>query len=222
LSILSKSTVGFVGTTGSGKTTTVDIILGLIEAQKGILEIDGKIITQKNVRAWHQSIGYVPQHIFLSDDTIAANIAFGVESKNINYKTVEEVSKIASIHNFISTELPEKYFTTIGERGVRLSGGQRQRIGIARALYNNPKLLILDEATNALDNLTEKAVMDAINNLKKDITIILIAHSLSTVKNCDKIFLIESGKLKNEGTFEELIKTDKDFAKQTMLTNDKN
>ena len=222
LSILSKSTVGFVGTTGSGKTTTVDIILGLIEAQKGILEIDGKIITQKNVRAWHQSIGYVPQHIFLSDDTIAANIAFGVESKNINYKTVEEVSKIASIHNFISTELPEKYFTTIGERGVRLSGGQRQRIGIARALYNNPKLLILDEATNALDNLTEKAVMDAINNLKKDITIILIAHSLSTVKNCDKIFLIESGKLKNEGTFEELIKTDKDFAKQTMLTDDKN
>ena len=222
LSISSKTTVGFVGATGSGKTTTVDIILGLIEAQKGTLEIDGKIITKKNVRAWQQSIGYVPQHIFLSDDTIAANIAFGIESKNINYKTVEEVSKIASIHNFISTELPEKYFTTIGERGVRLSGGQRQRIGIARALYNNPKLLILDEATNALDNLTEKAVMDAINNLKKDITIILIAHSLSTVKNCDKIFLIESGKLKNEGTFEELIKTDKDFVKQTMLTNDKN
>jgi ABC-type multidrug transport system fused ATPase/permease subunit len=221
LSISSKTTVGFVGTTGSGKTTTVDIILGLIEAQKGTLEIDGKIITQKNVRAWQQSIGYVPQHIFLSDDTIAANIAFGVESKNINYKTVEEVSKIANIHNFISTELPEKYFTTIGERGVRLSGGQRQRIGIARALYNNPKLLILDEATNALDNLTEKAVMDAINNLKKDITIILIAHSLSTVKNCNKIFMIESGKLKNEGTFEELIKTDKDFVKQTMLTNDK-
>ena len=211
LNIEAKSTVGLVGTTGSGKTTTVDIILGLLEAQKGSLEIDGQIITKENTRSWQRSIGYVPQHIYLSDDTIAANIAFGVRHKDINQENVEKASKIANLHSFVENELSLKYQTTIGERGIRLSGGQRQRIGIARALYHNPKVLILDEATSALDNQTEKAVMDAVNNLSKDITIILIAHRLSTVKKCDKIFILENGKIKSEGTYEDLIKVNEDF-----------
>jgi len=215
INISAKTTVGIVGATGSGKTTTVDIILGLLEAQKGTLEIDGKIITKQNLRSWQRTIGYVPQHIFLSDDTVSANIAFGIDPKNINQADVEKASKIADLHNFIIDELPEQYQTTTGERGVRLSGGQRQRIGIARALYHNPKVLILDEATNALDNETEKAVMDAINNLNKNITIILITHRLSAVKNCDKILLLEKGKIINEGTFEELIKLNKNFQKNT-------
>ena len=204
LIISAKSTIGFVGTTGSGKTTIVDIILGLLEAQKGTLEVDGKTITRQNSRSWQRSIGYVPQHIYLSDDTIAANIAFGVEPKDIDQEAVEKVCKIANLHNFVIDELPKQYQTTTGERGVRLSGGQRQRIGIARALYHNPKVLILDEATSALDNKTEKVVMDAVNNLNKEITIILIAHRLDTVKNCDVIFKLEKGQLVGQGTYEEL------------------
>ena len=141
-----------------------------------------KKITNHNSLAWQKSIGYVPQYIYLSDDTVAANIAFGVDPKSINYKAVEKACKIAKLHDFIINELPEQYQTTIGERGVRLSGGQRQRIGIARALYYNPQVLILDEATNALDNLTEQAVMEAVNSLGKHMTIILIAHRLNTVK----------------------------------------
>ena len=211
LNISAKSTVGLVGTTGSGKTTTVDIILGLLEAQEGTLEVDGQIITKQNSRSWQRSIGYVPQHIYLSDDTVAANIAFGNEPQNINHHSIEKASKIANLHEFVINELPKKYQTIIGERGVRLSDGQRQRIGIARALYHNPQILILDEATSALDNQTEKAVMEAVNNLRKDITIILIAHRLSTVKKCDKIFILEKGEIKNEGKFEELIKVNENF-----------
>jgi ABC-type multidrug transport system fused ATPase/permease subunit len=206
LNIPVKSTIGLVGTTGSGKTTLVDIILGLLEAQKGTLEVDGKIITKQNLRSWQQSIGYVPQHIYLSDSTVAANIAFGLKLKEINQEAVERVSKIANLHEFVMDELPEQYQTTIGERGVRLSGGQRQRIGIARALYHSPQVLILDEATSALDNQTERLVMDAINKLSKDITIILIAHRLNTVKNCDIIFELEKGQLISQGKFDEIIK----------------
>ena len=205
ISIPAKTTVALVGTTGSGKTTTADIILGLLEPQRGTLEVDGQIITENNSRSWQRSIGYVPQHIFLADDTIAANIAFGVESGDINQEAVEKVSKIANLHDFIMDELPNQYQTTIGERGIRLSGGQRQRIGIARALYNNPKVLVLDEATSALDNQTEQAVMDAVNNIGKDMTIILIAHRLNTLKNCDIIFKLEKGKVIDQGTFEKLI-----------------
>ena len=211
LSVPAKSSIGLVGATGSGKTTTVDIILGLLEAQKGTLEIDDKIITKQNTRSWQRCIGYVPQYIYLSDNTVAANIAFGVDRKNIVQSKVEQASKIANLHEFIVDELPEQYETTIGERGVRLSGGQRQRIGIARALYHNPKVLILDEATSALDNQTEKVVMDAVNNLNKDITTIIIAHRLSTVKKCDQIYLLKNGQLENQGTFEELIKVNKNF-----------
>ncbi len=211
LSIPAYKTIGLVGATGSGKTTTVDIILGLLDAQKGTLEVDGKVIDKNNIRAWQSSIGYVPQQIFLSDNTVSANIAFGVKTKNINQEAVEHAAKIANLHEFVINELTLKYQTTIGERGVRLSGGQRQRIGIARALYHKPKVLVLDEATSALDNLTEKAVMEAVHNTENSITKILIAHRLSTVKKCDKIFLFDKGELKKQGTFEELIKISDDF-----------
>jgi ABC-type multidrug transport system fused ATPase/permease subunit len=213
LKIPSCSTVGLVGSSGSGKTTTVDIILGLLEAQKGTLEVDDKLIDQNNIRAWQRSIGYVPQNIYLTDDTVAANIAFGNLNEEINLEAVERAAKIADLHEFVINELPLKYQTTIGERGVRLSGGQRQRIGIARALYHNPKLLILDEATNALDTLTEQAVMDSIHKLKNKITIIMIAHRLSTIKECNIIFLLKKGELKAQGTFNELVNNCSEFDK---------
>lgn len=202
------SNIGLVGTTGSGKTTLVDIILGLLEPQKGTLEIDDKIISKENLRSWQRSIGYVPQHIYLTDDTIAANIAFGVKVEDINLELIKKVSKIANLHEFVINELSRQYETTIGERGVRLSGGQRQRIGIARALYHNPKVLILDEATSALDNKTEQIVMDSMNNLSKNITIILISHRLNTVKNCDAIFKLEKGRLVDQVNFDELVDYD--------------
>ena len=218
LSIKANTTVGIVGATGSGKTTTVDIILGLLEAKKGTLEVDGKIITKNNRRDWQQSIGYVPQNIYLSDDTIAANIAFGTEYKDIDQEAVERAAKIANIHNFIINELDQKYQTTIGERGVRLSGGQRQRIGIARALYHNPQVLILDEATSALDNLTEQAVMDEVYNFEKKMTIILISHRLSTVKMCDNIFILNKGEIKEKGRIKELVKKNTSFRESANNT----
>ena len=211
LCIPAKSTVGLVGATGSGKTTAVDLILGLLKAQEGALEVDGQAITENNKRAWQRTIGYVPQQIYLSDDTVSANIAFGVNINDINHVAVERAAKIANLHDFVRNELPRQYQTIVGERGVRLSGGQRQRIGIARALYHNPQVLILDEATSALDNLTEQAVMAAVHNLRHRITIIIIAHRLSTVKACDKIFFLDKGELKGEGRFEELIQKNETF-----------
>jgi ABC-type multidrug transport system fused ATPase/permease subunit len=211
LSINANTKVGLVGVTGSGKSTTVDIILGLLEPQKGTLEVDGKIINKSNNRDWQSIIGYVPQNIYLADDTLASNIAFGIEKKYINHDAVVRAAKIANLHEFVEKELSLKYLTIVGERGIRLSGGQRQRIGIARALYHNPKVLILDEATSALDNLTEKSVMDAVYQIKNSITIILIAHRLSTVKNCDNIFLLEEGKLKGQGTYDKLLKYNDNF-----------
>ena len=208
INIPAKNMVGFVGVTGCGKTTTVDIILGLLQAQKGTLEVDGQVISEKNVKSWQRSIGYVSQQIYLSDDTVASNIAFGVDKKDIDIEIVKNVSKIANLHQFITRELPKKYQTEIGERGVRLSGGQRQRIGIARALYHNPEVLILDEATNALDNQTEESVMDSINKLSNKITIILIAHRLNTVKNCNTIFRIDKGEIVEQGSFKDLFNKD--------------
>ena len=204
LTIPNKSIVGFIGPTGSGKTTIIDIILGLLEPQKGNIEVDGKNITKHNLLSWRELMGYVPQQIYLSDDTVMANIAFGIDIKSVNQDMVKKAAKIANLHQFVDEQLPKKYETIIGERGIQLSGGERQRIGIARALYNNPKVLILDEATSALDNKTEKIVMEAINNLRKDLTIIIIAHRLNTVKNCDIIFQLEHGKLINKGTYSEL------------------
>lgn len=198
LSIKSCSTVGIIGKTGSGKTTLVDIILGLIEPQEGSLKVDGVLVNKENLKAWQNIIGYVPQKIFLADDTIESNIAFGVEKSQIDKNAVVEASKIANLHDFIMSELPFKYKTTIGEQGVRLSGGQQQRIGIARALYNNPKLLIMDEATSALDVETEDIVMQAVNKMRKNITIILITHRLSTMESCDNLILLEKGKIKKQ------------------------
>ena len=211
IKIPAKTTTGLMGTTGSGKTTTIDIILGLLEAQKGTLEVDGQVITKNNSRAWQRSIGYVPQHIYLSDDSVAANIAFGENSKEIDYDAVEKASKIANLHNFVINELPKQYKTEVGERGIRLSGGQRQRIGIARALYHDPSVIILDEATSALDNNTEKLVMSAIKKLGQDKTIILIAHRLSTLENCDKILLMENGEIKREITNKDFNNTELNF-----------
>ncbi len=207
LTIPAKSTIGLVGTTGSGKTTLVDLILGLLEPQQGTLKVDGQVITVRNRRNWQRVIGYVPQQIYLADDTLAANIAFGLDTKDIDQKSVERAAKIANLHDFVVNDLPQQYLTTIGERGVRLSGGQRQRVGIARALYHNPQVLILDEATSALDNLTEQTVIEAVHNLGREITIIMIAHRLSTVKECDCIYLIDGGELLSKGTFDQLKNT---------------
>ena len=206
-----RTTVGFVGATGSGKTTTADIILGLFQPQKGVLEVDGKIISNQNNRSWQRNIGYVPQHIYLADDTILSNIAFGIDIKEINKEAVIRAAKIANLHNFVMNELPKNYKTEVGERGIRLSGGQQQRVGIARALYHNPQVLVLDEATSSLDNQTEKVVMDAINNLSKDITIILIAHRLNTVKKCDTIFQFEKGEVVGQGTFDKFMEGNESF-----------
>ena len=211
LTIPAFSTIGFVGSTGSGKTTTVDIVLGLLDPTKGTLEVDGKIINKHDKKSWQSSLGYVPQQIYLIDNTIAANIAFGVSKKDINYTRIKEVAKIANLHEFIVNELPQQYETYVGEKGVRLSGGQRQRIGIARALYHNPKVLVFDEATSALDNMTEHEIMKTLYELKKDITIIIVAHRLNTIKMCDQIVHIEKGQIKNKGSFEELKKKDKFF-----------
>jgi ABC-type multidrug transport system fused ATPase/permease subunit len=213
LEIAAGTKVGLVGSTGSGKTTAVDIILGLLEPQEGRLEVDGKVINDKNRKEWQKSIGYVPQHIYLSDDTVTGNIALGVNSDDINYQSIERAAKAANLHEFIINELPLGYKTKIGERGIRLSGGQRQRLGIARSLYHNPKVLVLDEATSAMDNFTEKLIMDSINKLSVDKTIIIIAHRLTTIKDCEVIFLLEKGELKNQGTFDELIEKSDLFRK---------
>lgn len=205
LTIAANSTVGFVGATGSGKTTIADLILGLLSLEHGGIAVDGVPITPLNVRLWRRNIGYIPQTIFLSDDTIAANIAFGIEPDAIDLAAVERAARIARLHDFIVQDLPKGYQTEVGERGVRLSGGQRQRIGIARALYHDPGVLIMDEATSALDSATESAVMEAIFGLEHSKTIIIIAHRLSTVRRCDCIHLFGEGRIVASGTFDELL-----------------
>jgi len=211
ISIPVKSTFGLTGVNGSGKTTLIDIILGLLEPQKGSLQVDGNIINKENLVNWKNIIGYVPQQIFLSDDTIESNIAFGIHTAEIDYKKIEKAAKISNLHDFVINELPNKYKTIIGEGGQKLSGGQRQRIGIARALYHNPQVLILDEATSALDNITEFKVNETINNLKNDITVILITHKLSNLKDFDKICLLENGEIKAQGKFEDLLESNENF-----------
>lgn len=218
LTVRANSTVGIVGGTGAGKTTMVDIVLGLLTPQNGRLLIDGVPIDEGNIRSWQKSVGYVPQQIFLVDSSIRENIAFGVPPAEIDHDAVEKAAQIAELHDFVVNDLPNGYDTVVGERGVRLSGGQRQRIGIARALYHDPDMLVLDEATSALDNLTEKAVMDAVHNLGTRKTIILIAHRLTTVKSCNTIFMLEHGRVVAQGTYAELLeKSDRFRAMATAV-----
>jgi len=211
--------VGFVGETGSGKTSTVDIILGLLRPTSGELTIDGKLVDDENLRMWQQKIAYVPQEIFLTDDSIAENIAFGIPLEEIDFSAVRNAAKIARLDSFVTENLPGKYETKIGEQGARLSGGQRQRIGIARALYQTPDLLVFDEATSALDNVTEQEVMNALHALPQKMTVILIAHRLSTVKKCDIIFLMKEGKIVERGTYAELLNTNRDFKALVEVQN---
>jgi ABC-type multidrug transport system fused ATPase/permease subunit len=211
LAIAANTTVGIVGGTGAGKTTAVDVMLGLLAPQAGQLRVDGEAITPANLRAWQNSVGYVAQQIFLIDDSVAANIAFGIAADAIDMAAVERAARVANLHDFVTGELPQGYQTAVGERGVRLSGGQRQRIGIARALYHDPDVLLLDEATSALDNLTERAVMEAVHNLGHQKTIIMIAHRLTTVKDCDMIFLLENGQLAAQGRYDDLLRDSEIF-----------
>jgi ATP-binding cassette, subfamily B, bacterial PglK len=211
LAIEANTTIGIVGGTGAGKTTLVDIVLGLLDPAEGEMRVDGQPITVENRRAWQKTLGYVPQTIFLSDGSVAENIAFGLSPSEIDMAAVERAARVAALHDFVMTELPDGYRTTVGERGVRLSGGQRQRVGIARALYHDPAMLILDEATSALDNITERAVMDAVHRITGQKTIVMIAHRLSTVRNCDRIFLLREGRVAASGRFDELVKLDDQF-----------
>ena len=197
------SQVGFVGESGSGKTTLVDIILGLLRPSDGFIKVDGTDI-QKNLSNWQKNIGYVPQDIYLSDDTLRNNIAYGLNSNEIDEKSLKDATKVANLDKFIKN-LPDGLNTMVGEHGVRISGGQRQRVGIARALYSNPNILILDEATSSLDINIEKEIMKEISKLKGKKTVIIVAHRLSTVSQCDKLFKLEKGKIIKEGSYEEVI-----------------
>jgi ATP-binding cassette, subfamily B, bacterial PglK len=204
------ATVGVVGATGSGKTTLVDLLLGLFTPTEGEILIDDVELLPARLHAWKQRVGYVPQSIFLTDTSIRDNIAFGVAPDRIDHAAVERAARAAHLHGFIE-RLPERYDTLVGERGIRLSGGERQRIAIARALYRNPQVLVLDEATSALDGTTEEAVTEAIRSLAGRKTIVMIAHRLSTVRDCDRIYLIEAGRLAAAGTYDELIAANPTF-----------
>jgi ATP-binding cassette, subfamily B, bacterial PglK len=204
LIIVKGSRVGFIGTTGTGKSTLLDIIMGLLQPTSGQLEIDGQPITSNNCRAWQSHIAHVPQTIFLVDGTIEENIAFGVSKDQINHSRVEQAAHLAQISESIKN-LPKQYQTYVGERGVRLSGGQRQRIGIARALYKQADVLILDEATSALDSETEEAVMQSIEGLNKNLTVLIIAHRVTTLKNCTQIIELNNGFIRRNCTYQDIL-----------------
>jgi len=203
LSISKGDRIGFIGSTGCGKSTLINIIMGLFNPENGTFKVDNKLITIANNNIWQSHIAHVPQNIYLSDSTIAENIAFGVPSGEINYKRVRESALQAQIATTIEA-LPKQYQTTIGEHGIRLSGGQRQRIGIARALYKKANVIIFDEATSSLDDNTELEIMHSINNLSKDITILIIAHRLSTLKKCNKIVRMKDGNIQWSGSYLDL------------------
>jgi ATP-binding cassette, subfamily B, bacterial PglK len=217
LSIPRKTIVGFVGSTGSGKSTVADIIAGLLEPEQGCIRVDGVALNTRNLSVWRRRLGYVPQQIFLCDDTVSRNIAFGLPDGQVDHAAVERAARIANLHGFVTT-LPQGYETVVGDRGVRLSGGQRQRIGIARALYHDPDVLIMDEATSALDGVTESAVMSAIGSLAGRKTIILIAHRLSTVQQCDMIYLFRQGEVVDSGAYAELIARNREFRAMARTT----
>ena len=201
LTIVKGSRVGFIGTTGCGKSTLLDIIMGLLSPTDGTLEIDGQILTPSNSRSWQANIAHVPQSIFLADSTIGENIALGVDKDKIDYQRIRQSAQQAQLADSIES-WPNKYQTFVGERGIRLSGGQRQRIGIARALYKQADVIVFDEATSALDNETEQAVMQSIEGLSKDLTILIVAHRLSTLKSCTQIVELGKGSIKRTDTYQ--------------------
>ncbi len=204
LTIGKGSRIGFIGTTGSGKSTLLDIVMGLLYPSDGSLEVDGTSVTPSNNRAWQVHIAHVPQTVFLSDASIEENIAFGVPKDRIDLCRVRQAAEQAQLAGSIET-WPEKYQTFVGERGIRLSGGQRQRIGIARALYKQADVIIFDEATSALDNETEQAVMQAIENLSQDLTLLIIAHRVTTLKGCTQIVELSDGGIKRIGSYQDII-----------------
>lgn len=211
INIRKGESIGLIGSSGSGKSTLVDVILGLLAPSGGLVEVDEKNI-QQDLRQWQDQIGYVPQSIYLTDDTLRRNVAFGLPNEQIDDLAVRRAIKAAQLEEFVST-LPEGLETEVGERGIRLSGGQRQRIGVARALYHDPAVLVLDEATSALDGATERGVMEAVTALQGSKTIIVVAHRLSTVENCDRLFRLEHGKVVDEGTVAEILTSQKsDFS----------
>lgn len=219
LTIPAGSSVGIVGGTGAGKTTLIDLFLGLLTPQKGQICVDGKALTPDLTRAWQATIGYVPQSIFLSDTSIAENIALGVAAADINMARVAQVARMAQLDQFIESALPMAYQTLVGESGVRLSGGQRQRIGIARALYHDPDILVFDEATSALDTKTEREVMRAIAGLHGQKTILIVAHRISTVAACDNIILLDQGAIQAKGSYAELIANHQAFRDLAGVTS---
>lgn len=204
-SIRSGERIGIVGGSGAGKSTLADIVMGLLRTTSGEIIVDGSTINDTNIRSWQRSVGYVQQGIFLSDASILENIALGVPIEKIDRARALEAARMARLDDFVSQTLPNGYDTKIGERGVRLSGGQRQRIGIARALYNEADLIVFDEATSALDNITEQQVMESVNSLSGNKTVILIAHRLSTLEKCDRLIVMEHGRVVGVGTWGELI-----------------
>jgi ATP-binding cassette, subfamily B, bacterial PglK len=204
LNIVKGSRVGFIGITGSGKSTLLDIVMGLLKPTEGSLQVDDQVITAQNQRAWQRHFAHVPQEIFLADSTIEENIAFGVAKEKIDHARVRQVASHAKIADTIEG-WKKQYQTIIGERGVRLSGGQRQRIGIARALYKQADVIIFDEATSALDNETEQAVMQAIEGLGDDLTILIIAHRLTTLKHCTQVVCLGDGLIKKIGSYQEIV-----------------
>tara|TARA_Y100001934_G_C12385447_1_gene795364 strand:- start:7575 stop:9461 length:1887 start_codon:yes stop_codon:yes gene_type:complete len=212
LSIPKGACVGFVGSTGSGKSTTIDLLMGLLIPSEGEVLVDGQAVNGHRIRAWQKSVAHVPQSIFLSDNTIAKNIAFGVPEKEIDMDRVRQAAQQAKIAEFIESQ-PEDYQTLVGERGIRLSGGQRQRIGIARALYKQASVLVFDEATSALDNITENAVMSSVDTLKGGLTILSIAHRITTIKYCDIIVELDHGRIITQGTYEQLLARSPSFRK---------
>ncbi len=215
LTIAKGTCVGVVGTTGCGKSTLLDVLMGLLEPVEGTVLVDGQMLEGNRLRAWQRSIAHVPQHIFLADASLTENIAFGVAAKNVNMERVHEVAGRAMITEFIDSE-PTGYSTVVGERGIRLSGGQRQRIGIARALYKQANILIFDEATSALDNQTEQAVMHSLADLGREVTIVIVAHRLSTLQDCDEIVEMNRGQVVGVGTFEDLLSTSATFREMVL------
>jgi ABC-type multidrug transport system fused ATPase/permease subunit len=205
LTITAGQRIGIVGSTGAGKTTLADMALGLLHPTSGQVRADGVEITPATLRAWQAGVAYVPQDIFLLDASIFENIAFGVPRDQIDEDRAREIARIAQLDGFVCSDLPKGYETTVGERGVRLSGGQRQRIGIARALYHNADLIVFDEATSALDNVTEREVMGAVDALPGDKTVLMIAHRLSTVKTCDRIIVLDRGRIVGDGPWSDLM-----------------